>query len=67
MDTKCSTEWEKLAHKQVAPTEGEDLTDEMKEESILRQLTHAAVMMIGGFLDPARPSKNIRLSLLHIY
>jgi exportin-5 len=57
MDSKCSLEWEKLAHKQVAPTEGDNLTEEMKEESILRQLTHTAVMMIGGFLDPARPSK----------
>ena len=57
MDTKCSSEWEKLAHKQVATTDGENLTEEMKEESILRQLTHTSVMMIGGFLDPARPSK----------
>lgn len=57
MDTKCTYEWEKLVNKQVAPTDGDDLTSEMKEESILRQLTHAAVMMIGGFLDPARPSK----------
>lgn len=57
MDSKCSTEWEKLAHKQTSGGEGENLTDEMKEESILRQLTHTAVMMIGGFLDPARPSK----------
>lgn len=56
MDAKCSSEWEKLAQKQVAATEGENLTDEMKEESILRQLTHTAVMMIGGFLDPARQS-----------
>jgi exportin-5 len=57
MDAKCSSEWERLAHKQVAPTEGDNLTEEMKEESILRQLTHTAVMMIGGFLDPARPSE----------
>lgn len=57
MDTKCTYEWEQLSHRQVAPTDGDDLTTEMKEESILRQLTHAAVMMIGGFLDPARPSK----------
>jgi exportin-5 len=59
MDAKCSSEWEKLAQKQVAATEGENLTDEMKEESILRQLTHTAVMMIGGFLDPARQSEKI--------
>jgi exportin-5 len=61
MDAKCSSEWEKLAHKQVAATEGENLTEEMKEESILRQLTHTAVMMIGGFLDPARQSKLVPL------
>jgi exportin-5 len=65
MDAKCSFEWEKLAQKQVAATEGENLTDEMKEESILRQLTHAAVMMIGGFLDPARQSQRIPLLSRH--
>ena len=57
MDAKCSSEWERLAHKQVVPTDGENLTEEMKEESILRQLTHTAVMMIGGFLDPERKSE----------
>jgi exportin-5 len=65
MDAKCSSEWEKLAQKQVAATEGENLTDEMKEESILRQLTHTAVMMIGGFLDPARQSESV-LSFLEM-
>ncbi|PMD42621.1 ARM repeat-containing protein [Hyaloscypha variabilis F] len=59
MDAKCSSEWDKLAQKQVAATEGENLTDEMKEESILRQLTHTAVMMIGGFLDPARQNPKV--------
>lgn len=59
MDLKCSSEWERLTQKQIASVDGDGdtLTEEMKEESILRQLTHAAVMMIGGFLDPARPSK----------
>ncbi|KAL3426143.1 nuclear import and export protein [Phlyctema vagabunda] len=56
MDAKCSSEWQQLSHKQAGLVDGEDLTEEMKEESILRQLTHAAVMMIGGFLDPARPN-----------
>jgi exportin-5 len=37
----------------------------MKEESILRQLTHTAVMMIGGFLDPARQSESV-LSFLEM-
>ncbi|RFU29118.1 hypothetical protein B7463_g7211, partial [Scytalidium lignicola] len=56
IDEKCSFEWDKLSQKQSARTEGEDLTEEMKEESILRQLTHTAVMLCGGLLDPARPN-----------
>ncbi|KAH8819701.1 armadillo-type protein [Xylogone sp. PMI_703] len=56
VDEKCSFEWDKLTQKQMARTEGEDLTEEMKEESILRQLTHTAVMLCGGLLDPARPN-----------
>ena len=64
MDAKCISEWEKLAHKQVIATDGDNLTEEMKEESILRQLTHTAVMMIGGFLDPARPSEYRDLRLV---
>ena len=64
MDAKCSSEWEKLAHKQVVGAEGDNLTEEMKEESILRQLTHTAVMMIGGFLDPAKPSRTYLSSRL---
>ncbi|KAF7929900.1 uncharacterized protein EAE97_009497 [Botrytis byssoidea] len=56
MDAKCSSEWERLSHKQVVPADGDTLTEEMKEESILRQLTHTSVMMIAGFLDPARPN-----------
>ncbi|KAH9222210.1 armadillo-type protein [Leptodontidium sp. 2 PMI_412] len=54
IDAKCSSEWEKLAQKQAAATDGDNLTDEMKSESILRQLTHSAVMMAAGVLDPAR-------------
>ncbi|KAB8292991.1 hypothetical protein EYC80_007354 [Monilinia laxa] len=56
MDAKCSSEWEKLSHKNVVPADEDTLTEEMKEESILRQLTHTSVMMVAGFLDPARPN-----------
>jgi len=59
IDAKCSSEWEKLAHKQVAAADGDNLTDEMKAESILRQLTHAAVMIAAGVLDPARQSEKL--------
>ncbi|KAG9230263.1 armadillo-type protein [Amylocarpus encephaloides] len=54
MDGKISAEWEGATERQQIQTESGNLADEMKGESILRQLTHAAVMMIGGFLDPAR-------------
>lgn len=57
MDGKISSEWDKQTHKEVAPSEEDNLTEEMKEASILRQLTNSAVMMIGGFLDPARASE----------
>ncbi|KAF7876418.1 hypothetical protein EAF04_001510 [Stromatinia cepivora] len=56
MDAKCSSEWERLSHKEVVPADEDTLTEEMKEESILRQLTYTSVMMIAGFLDPARPN-----------
>lgn len=60
MDSKISSQWERLAQKQVSQSGADNLTEEMKEESILRQLTYTAVMMIGGFLDPARTSKSPR-------
>lgn len=58
MDAKCSSEWEKLSHKNVIPADEDTLTEEMKEESILRQLTHTSVMMVAAFLDPARLSRS---------
>jgi exportin-5 len=57
IDSKISSEWEKLGQKQQATSDDDDLTEEMKEESSLRQLTHSAVMMVAGVLDPARLSK----------
>ncbi|KAI1385254.1 ARM repeat-containing protein [Hypoxylon trugodes] len=54
MDARISSEWEKLDQQQGVKTGGDALTEEMKAESILRQLTYASVMMIADFLDPAR-------------
>ncbi|KAI1207444.1 ARM repeat-containing protein [Annulohypoxylon truncatum] len=54
MDTRINAEWEKLDQQQAVKTEGDALTEEMKAESILRQLTYASVMMVADFLDPAR-------------
>lgn len=57
MDTRINSEWMQLDQQQVVEAGGDTLTEEMKAESILRQLTHASVMMVAGFLDPARKSK----------
>jgi len=66
IDTKISSEWDILDKKQHSSSEGEDLTEEMKEESILRQLTHNSVMMVAGFLDPARGSMRRLFRVLYM-
>ncbi|KAK3322100.1 armadillo-type protein [Apodospora peruviana] len=54
MDAKISYEWEKLGSRETVQAAGDELTEEMKAESILRQLTYSAVIMVADFLDPAR-------------
>lgn len=54
MDAKIMSEWDKLGRQQGIQAEGDALTEEMKAESILRQLTYTAVIMVADFLDPAR-------------
>ncbi|TGJ84001.1 hypothetical protein E0Z10_g4782 [Xylaria hypoxylon] len=60
MDARVNGEWAKLGQQQVIKSAGDDLTEEMKNESILRQLTYTSVMLVADFLDPARKntSKN---------
>jgi exportin-5 len=57
MDGKISLEWERLAQRQQVTSDEDALAEEMKEESILRQLTYTAVMLVATLFDPARPSK----------
>ncbi|KAI9676883.1 MAG: hypothetical protein M1817_006722 [Caeruleum heppii] len=54
LDNKISAEWELLGHKAQANAEDDNLTDEMRDESILRQLTYSTVMLVAGLLDPQR-------------
>ncbi|RYP27174.1 hypothetical protein DL768_011326 [Monosporascus sp. mg162] len=54
MDAKVNSEWTKIEQHQGTKTGGDALTEEMKSESILRQLTYTSVMMVADFLDPAR-------------
>ncbi|KAI9787672.1 MAG: hypothetical protein M1839_000203 [Geoglossum umbratile] len=57
VDSKVSSEWEQLMRKAQATSDDDGLTQEMKEESILRQLTYSAVLMVAGLLDPQRETK----------
>ncbi|KOS18145.1 Protein MSN5 [Escovopsis weberi] len=55
MDAKINTEWQKLDQQQTMAADGEDgLKEEMKAESILRQVTYTAVVMVADFLDPTK-------------
>ncbi|KAK0669753.1 putative importin beta-related nuclear transport receptor [Cercophora samala] len=56
MDTKITSEWDKLGQREAVQAGGEELTEEMKAESILRQLTYSAVLMVADVLDPSRIS-----------
>lgn len=54
MDQKCSSEWAILDRRKATTTNGEDLTEEMRAESILRQLSYKSVMLVAKLLDPLR-------------
>ncbi|TRX88600.1 hypothetical protein FHL15_010551 [Xylaria flabelliformis] len=54
MDARVNGEWTKLGQQQIVDSAGDELTEEMKNESILRQLTYTSVMLVADFLDPAR-------------
>ncbi|KAI8249565.1 Protein MSN5 [Colletotrichum sp. SAR11_239] len=54
MDAKINSEWEKLERQQAIDAAGDALTEEMKSESILRQVTYTAVIMVADFLDPTK-------------
>lgn len=53
IDRKVTTEWD-IIERQKEGLADDDLADEMKSESILRQLTYSAVIMVAGLLDPQR-------------
>ncbi|KAM6518115.1 karyopherin [Fusarium solani] len=55
MDAKINGEWEKMERQQQVAADGEaGLKEEMKAESILRQVTYTAVLMVADFLDPTK-------------
>uniref|UniRef100_A0A093XXU9 Exportin-5 C-terminal domain-containing protein n=1 Tax=Talaromyces marneffei PM1 TaxID=1077442 RepID=A0A093XXU9_TALMA len=53
VDKKVTEEWDNIEQRKTGLVDG-DLTEEMKDESILRQLTYSAVIMVASLLDPQR-------------
>ncbi|UKZ76085.1 hypothetical protein TrVFT333_003781 [Trichoderma virens FT-333] len=57
MDAKINSEWAKLEQQQSVVVDGDaELKEEMKSESILRQVTYTAVVLVADFLDPTKPN-----------
>ena len=56
IDRKVTAEWDIIERRKAGLVDG-DLADEMKDESILRQLTYSAVVMVASLLDPQRGGK----------
>ncbi|KPI44323.1 uncharacterized protein AB675_8579 [Cyphellophora attinorum] len=52
--SKLSSEWDKIDHRKQNAQEGENLNDEMREDSVLRQTTYKAVNMVSLWLSPRR-------------
>ena len=57
LDQKVSSEWEKLEERGRADSVNDSLAEEMRDESILRQLTYTSVTLVVSMLDPTRASK----------
>ncbi|KAK2803210.1 hypothetical protein FQN50_007077 [Emmonsiellopsis sp. PD_5] len=53
IDKKITTEWDVIERRKAGMVDA-DLTEEMKDESILRQLTYSVVIMVASLLDPKR-------------
>ena len=45
-------EWGQTEQRNEGASEGDTLAEEMRDESILRQLTYTSVMLVVGILDP---------------
>ncbi len=57
IDAKVTIEWSSIAKRMEENSADEDLSEEMKDESVLRQLTHMGVLLVAALLDPKRESR----------
>ncbi|KAI4127619.1 MAG: hypothetical protein LQ338_003114 [Usnochroma carphineum] len=56
LDRKASAEWDKIEQRTRLSEGRISLDEEMRDESILRQMTYSSVMLVVGLLDPHRPN-----------
>ncbi|KAL8951121.1 MAG: hypothetical protein Q9222_002893 [Ikaeria aurantiellina] len=56
LDRKASIEWDTIEAKTRAAVGRTGLDEEMRDESILRQLTYASVTLVVSLLDPDKPN-----------
>ena len=54
LDQRLSSEWAKVEQRQASNFDEDNLSQEMKDESILRQLMFAVVGMINGLVGPSK-------------
>lgn len=54
LDSKITGEWDAISRRIAEVGEDDNLGDEMKTESILRQLTYKAISLVSALLDPHR-------------
>ncbi|KAF2177392.1 ARM repeat-containing protein [Zopfia rhizophila CBS 207.26] len=55
LNSKITSEWDAVNRRIAESGENDNLTDEMKTESILRQLTYSSVSLVSVLLDFHRP------------
>ena len=54
IDNKLVSEWQKIDQQKQIKHDEENLSDEMRDDSVLRQTTYKAVNMASAWLDPRR-------------
>ena len=54
INSKLSTEWQKMDQRKQNAQAGENLSEEMRDDSVLRQTTYKAVNMVATWLSPRR-------------
>ncbi|KAI4213439.1 MAG: hypothetical protein LQ351_003939 [Letrouitia transgressa] len=57
LDRKASSEWDSIEERNKATAGADGLDEEMRDESILRQLTYTSVTLVVNLLDPAKPNR----------